>query len=262
MDQNAYTTGDMGGVRGQNRSKYGAVNINICTVNVNSLFKERNIANRYYKALRSDKRRDCQLTLKPFLHENIMHNNHICCLTDTRLCQEDMKDLKIQFRTSHTFYSTTNISKRRGGVTISISNKLNHKVIGKEEYIGSNSQGGRCIFIQIELDNLTKYNIASTYICPENIESSMNENVNFIQSCLLKYSSKYTFICGDFNSRLDSKDDSSAKILRSFLVRNNLVDSFRKLHNEDSSKQMFHISRKFLTEPVQDRLCVLLRHSL
>ena len=81
----------------------------------------------------------------------------------------------------------------------------------------------------------------------------MSDNVNFLQSCLLKYRSQYSFICGDFNARLDSKDGTPANILKSFLVRNNLINSFRKMYNSDTSK--FH-GFTFPGNPSQNPSCI------
>ena len=67
--------------------------LKINTLNVNSLFKDRNLSNVHLKNLQSMHRADKALSLKPFIADEVI-NCSITILTDTRTTEEDIRDLK------------------------------------------------------------------------------------------------------------------------------------------------------------------------
>ena len=181
--------------------------LKISTLNVNSLYKDRNISNLHLSHLLNMNRADKALSLKQSFADEVL-NSSISILTDTRTTVEDVRDLKKQFFRSHVIYSTIS-HRKRGGVTIFVKRDIDHSLVVQKEFYGSGTEGGRTLFLQLKLVNNTLLNIAGSYICPENLDKSIRENCNFLQACLLRHKSKFIILAGDFNISLDSENKQS-----------------------------------------------------
>ena len=154
-------------------------------------------------------------------------NTDITILSDVRLISYDLADLKRQTFQSH-FVVSSNSLKKRGGVCILLKRSLNFKIFVTRHLESPENQGGRALFIQIHLSNSTKLNIGACYISPSGISSNIESTLDFFQSCLLKYPSKFSCLAGDMNCHLDL-DTGPARTLMNFMRHNHLLDAYRFL---------------------------------
>ena len=94
-------------------SQVSIPNISVGTINLNSLYKLKNINNVHMSSAFSFKRSKRKLEILPSIIGRLAKND-IVCLTDVRLNLHDAADLKRQLFQSHLVYSTKSDVKRAG----------------------------------------------------------------------------------------------------------------------------------------------------
>ena len=226
--------GDLGGEKVANGNKSYTEdnevttlsNFTISTLNVNSLYKSKNInLVMNEKNLRRDKK--IKILKYEILVNEIINNSCVTILTDTRTSKQDIIDLKSQLKKTHIVLGTEH-KGNRGGIVILIDKKTNMKINYSKTLNGPNNEGPRALFVKTTTQDSKTIRICGVYTSPDRKTESMREIDSFIQSSFTEAKTNTKIIAGDLNFDSDQERKCEIKtreVFKNILRKNNVFDS-------------------------------------